>query len=146
MNITKEQLSPVIDKRFPRLANYLKTSTQSKTSLIILAITHTLHKIYLNTIIDTYTTDYILNYLELNYITKYIKNTDTKTDISTINQLTDLLSSKYITELDLENLHEQELIKLLTPYEDISNLKNLKQNILNTYNAIKKEYKDLKII
>ena len=146
MNITKEQLSPVIDKRFPRLANYLKTSTQSKTSLIILAITHTLHKIYLNTIIDTYTTDYILNYLELNYITKYIKNTDTKTDISTINQLTDLLSSKYITELDLENLHEQELINLLTPYEDISNLKNLKQNILNTYNAIKKEYKDLKII
>lgn len=146
MNITKEQLSPVIDKRFPRLANYLKTSTQSKTSLIILAITHTLHKIYLNTIIDTYTTDYILNYLELNYITKYINNTDTKTDISTINQLTDLLSSKYITELDLENLHEQELINLLTPYEDISNLKNLKQNILNTYNAIKKEYKDLKII
>ncbi|MGN0967578.1 MAG: hypothetical protein ACI4OP_08405 [Candidatus Coprovivens sp.] len=146
MNITKEQLSPVIDKRFPRLANYLKTSTQSKTSLIILAITHTLHKIYLNTIIDTYTTDYILNYLELNYITKYIKNTDTKTDISTINQLTDLLSSKYITELDLENLHEQELINLLRPYEDISNLKNLKQNILNTYNAIKKEYKDLKII
>lgn len=146
MNITKEQISPVIDTRFPRLANYLKTSSQSKTSLIILAITYTLHKIYLNTIIDTYTTAYILNYLELNYITKYINNTDTKTDISTINQLTDLLSSKYITELDLENLNEQELINLLTPYEDISNLKNIKQNILNTYNAIKKEYKDLRII
>lgn len=146
MNITKEQLSPVIDTRFPRLANYLKTSTQSKTSLIILTITYTLHKIYLNTITDTYTTEYILNYLKLNYITKYINNTDTKTDISTINHLINTLSSKYTNELDIENLNEQELINLLTPYEDISQLKDLKQNILNTYNAIKKEYKDLRII
>ena len=47
---------------------------------------------------------------------------------------------------DIENLKEQELINLLTTYEDISQLKDLKQNILNTYNAIKKEYKDLRII
>ena len=146
MNITKEQLSIVINTRFPRIANYLKQTTKSKTSKILLSITYTLHKIYLNTLTDSNTTNYTLNYLESNYIKTYINKTDIKTDISTIKELNDLLSSKYQKEQDILNLNEQELITLLSNYEDISYLINLKQNILNTYHTIKKEYKDIQNI
>ena len=146
MNIEKEKISSIINIRFPRIANYLKLQTQSKSSDIIVSITYMLHKIYLNTLTTQSNVTYILKYLETNYITDYIKLSQTNKTLSTIIEIANFLSSKYITEHDLINLNEQELITLLNQYEDSSSLYKLKQNIINTYNAIKKQYKNIKII
>ena len=61
--VNKEKLAIIINKRFPRIANYLKKQNKSKdieTNHLILCITYNLYRIYLNTITDNETTKDIL--------------------------------------------------------------------------------------
>lgn len=126
--INKEKLAIIINKRFPRIANYLKKQNKSKdieTNNLILCITYNLYKIYLNTITDNITTNDILLYLENNYIKDYIKLVDN----ITIKDLKEIITSTYITITNkqlIENINEQ--------------------SIVNTYNAIKKSLNYIVII
>lgn len=126
--VNKEKLAIIINKRFPRIANYLKKQNKSKdieTNHVILCITYNLYKIYLNTITDNITTNDILLYLENNYIKDYIKLVDN----INIKDLKELITSTYITITNkqlIENINEQ--------------------SIVNTYNAIKKSLNYIEII
>ena len=126
--VNKEKLAIIINKRFPRIANYLKKQNKSKdieTNHLILCITYNLYKIYLNTITDNITTNDILLYLENNYIKDYIKLVDN----ITIKDLKEIITSTYITITNkklIENINEQ--------------------SIINTYNAIKKSLNYIEII
>lgn len=126
--VNKEKLAIIINKRFPRIANYLKKQNKSKdieTNNLILCITYNLYKIYLNTITDNITTNDILLYLENNYIKDYIKLVDN----ITIKDLKEIITSTSITITNkqlIENVNEQ--------------------SIVNTYNAIKKSLNYIEII
>ena len=126
--VNKEKLAIIINKRFPRIANYLKKQNKSKnieTNHVILCITYNLYKIYLNTITDNITTNDILLYLENNYIKDYIKLVDN----INIKDLKEIITSTYITITNkqlIENINEQ--------------------SIVNTYNAIKKSLNYIEII
>lgn len=126
--VNKEKLAIIINKRFPRIANYLKKQNKSKdieTNHVILCITYNLYKIYLNTITDNITTNDILLYLENNYIKAYISLVDN----ITIKDLKEIITSTYLTITNkqlIENINEQ--------------------SIVNTYNAIKKSLNYIEII
>jgi hypothetical protein len=121
--LTKEKLAILVNKRFPRIANYLKKLNNTKTikeNNYNIAMTIALHKVYLSTITTQEIIDYIINYLMNNYINEYIKLVEE--DI-TIDQIKTLL-------LEMPS-DEKELID---------------KNVLKVYKAIEKAYKTVEIV
>lgn len=147
-NIKKEKLALIINKRFSRITNYLKKLNKTKTiqqNTFNIVLSIILHDIYLNTITNQNTSNFIIEHLKNNYVNEYIKLVEYQIDNSIIESL--LLEMKKIikTEEDIFNINEDLLISLFITC-DIKEFENLKNNIIKTYNAIKKAYKYVEII
>ena len=147
---SKEKLSKVINKRYTRISNYLKKQTKTKdmeTNHINVAITYTLHKIYLNTLTNNENVEYLLNelsnYIETNYINLLEEN---KTTIEYIKEISNEIYNKYNNEETLLTINNKDIADILSKYKDLSNIDNLSTSIINTYNAIEKNYKYIELI
>lgn len=143
----KEKLAKVINTRFQRIANYLKKQTKTKTikeNHFNVCMTYVLHQVVLTNAFDELTTKYILDYLENNYITKYIELVENDISSQEIKEILNNLNI-YNKEENLNNLEESKLINTLKPYIDITNLVNIKESILKTYNTIKSQYQHIEL-
>ena len=143
----KEQLAIVINKRFSRIANYLKKQTKTKTikeNHFNVCMTYILHQIALNNLFDKEITNYILNHLENNYITKYIDLVENDISLQKIKDIIKKLTI-YNNEEKIYNINETEIKNTIKTYIDITNLVDLKNSIIKTYDSIKKEYQYIEL-
>jgi len=125
--VTKEVLAKVVNTKFSRIANYLKKlnkTTNIKDNHLNVAVTIVLHKIFFNTITSEEITDYLLNYLENNYIKEYINLVEEDITLEELKEITNELYIKYNSD----------------------NLSNIKDNIKKVYEAVQKEYKSIEIV
>lgn len=121
--ISKEQLAIIVNKRFPRISNYLKRLNKTKTineNTDNIAMSIALHKIFFYKIATKEVIDYIITYLKENYIKEYLQ-----------------LVEENITINDIE----QEISKMPTNEIDIN-----ETNAIKVYKAIQKEYKSIEIV
>lgn len=150
IKVNKEKLSKVINKRYIRISNYLKKQTKTKdmeTNHINVAITYTLHKIYLNKIANNENVEYLLNELDKHIVNNYINLLEeNKINIEYIKEISNEIYKTYNSEELLLNINNQDIFNILSKYKDLSNIDNLSNSIINTYNVIKKNYKYVELI
>lgn len=150
LKITKEKLSKVISKRFIRITNYLKKQTKTKDmklNHINVAISYTLHKIYLNNITNTTNVEYILNELDKSIINNYINLLEEdKISIEYIKEISNVIYNTYNNEETILNINNKDIVNILSNYKDLANIDNLSNSIINTYNIINKNYKYIELI
>ena len=125
--ITKETLAKVVNTRFPRIANYLKKlnkTTNIKDNHLNVAVTIALHKIFFNTITTKEINDYLIEYLENNYIKEYITLVEEDITLEDLKEIIDTIYTKFNND----------------------KISSIKDNNKKVYEAIQKEYKSIEIV
>lgn len=145
--VQKEKLAKVVNTRFPRIANYLKKLNKTKTleqNSYNIVITLILHKVFFNTITTEENTNCIIEYIKEHYLRDYIILSQNAVPKTTFDFLLLKATANYKNEQDILDVTEEDLIQQYSQY-NIDKLVNLKENLLKTYEAIKKEYKSIEI-